>query len=94
MPQIKIIKEPLPLHELVMANGPFIRVAGVLGASAVALGAYGAHKKYPKDKIDELKPIYQTANRMHFFHALALLGVPLCKNPKIVSVYLFVWFHL
>lgn len=66
-------------------HGPFIKIAGVMGATAVALGAYGAHRTYPKDKGQELKPIFDTANRMHFFHSLALLGVPMCKNPKIVS---------
>lgn len=56
-----------------------------MGATGVVLGAYGAHRTYPKDKEQELKAIFETANRYHFFHTLALLGVPMCKNPKLVS---------
>lgn len=54
--------------------------------TATILGAYGAHRTYPKDSADELKMMFDTANRYHFFHSLALLSVPLCKNPKIVSI--------
>jgi hypothetical protein len=34
------------LSSLARASGPFIRIAGLSGAAAVALGAYGAHSKY------------------------------------------------
>lgn len=61
-----------------------------MGASAVALGAYGAHKKYPEGKAELLKPVFETANRMHFFHSLALMGVPMCRNPAVVSTRLSV----
>lgn len=71
-------------------GGPFIRIAGFMGATAVALGAYGAHRTYPKDlpkeKQTELQRIFETGNRYHFFNSLALLGVPLCRCPKIVSI--------
>lgn len=59
-----------------------------MGATAVALGAYGSHRTYPKDSSTELKPIFEIANRYHFFHSLALITVPLCRNPKLVSNYL------
>ncbi|CAG9859256.1 unnamed protein product [Phyllotreta striolata] len=84
-PSVTIITEKTPLWKLAAEHGPFIKIAGVMGATAVALGAYGAHKTYPKDKADELKPIFDTANRLHFFHSLALLGVPMCKNPKLAG---------
>lgn len=57
-----------------------------MGATATILGAYGAHKTYPQDKADELKTIYQTANRYHFFHTLALFGVPLSRYPNLVKI--------
>lgn len=82
---IKIITERIPLYTQVSEHGPFLKIAGLMGAGAVGLGAYGAHRKYPKDRIDELKPIFETANRFHFFHTLVLLGVPFCRNPKLVS---------
>ncbi|CAG9823661.1 unnamed protein product [Phaedon cochleariae] len=85
IPSVTVITEKTPLWKLATEGGPFIRIAGVMGASAVILGAYGAHKAYPKDKVQELKQIYETANRFHFFHSLALLGVPMCKNPKVTG---------
>lgn len=81
-----MITEKTPLWKLASENGPFIRIAGIMGASAVILGAYGAHRTYPKDRVQELKPIFETANRFHFFHSLALLGVPMCRNPAVVSI--------
>lgn len=68
----------------------FVRLAGLSGASAVALGAYGAHVFYRRDYPEELKQVYETANRYHFLHTLALLGVPLCKRPKLAGSMLAV----
>lgn len=81
-PQIQIIKETEPLWMMAKEPGPFVRIAGLSGALAVSLAAYGAHKKYPKDQINELKAVADSANKMHFFHSLALLAVPLCRNPR------------
>ena len=33
----------------------------------------------------EYKSVYETANKYHFFHSLALLAVPLTRRPLIVS---------
>lgn len=74
-----------PLWKMALKEGPFIRIAGISGAAAVALGAYGAHKEYPKDKIEKLKPIFENANKFHFLTSLALLGVPFCRRPTVVS---------
>ncbi|KAF7271479.1 hypothetical protein GWI33_015646 [Rhynchophorus ferrugineus] len=62
---ITVITEKTPLWKLVNECGPFIRIGALMGASAVALGAY--------------------ANRYHFFHSLALMTVPLCRNPKLAG---------
>lgn len=75
-----------PLWKLAAEHGPFVKLAGLMGATATILGAYGAHKSYPKENAEELRAIYQTANRYHFFHTLALLGVPLCKYQKLVQL--------
>lgn len=41
---------------------------------------------YSKDEIGlEQRRIFETANRYHFIHTLALLGLPLCKFPAVVS---------
>lgn len=56
------------------------RIAGLFGASAVILGAIGAHKH--KDATPEQKKIFETANGYHFIHSVALLGVPMCNWPR------------
>ncbi|XP_035214197.1 transmembrane protein 256 homolog [Stegodyphus dumicola] len=64
----------------------FIKIAGLSGATAVAMGAYGSHGFYPKPDIPaELKDVYKTANYYHFLHTLALLAVPLTKRPLLVG---------
>lgn len=94
-----------------MVGNPFIRLAGLSGAAAVVLGAYGAHCMYLnfkillnrmydtinnktvftflalmlKEGLEERKRIYETANRYHFLHTLALFGVPLSRFPRTVS---------
>lgn len=92
--QTTIITERVPLYKLAQEGGPFVRIAGLVGASAVALGAYGAHRTYPKDKHAELQRIFETGNRYHFFNSLALLAVPLCRYPKISGSFLIVGISL
>jgi uncharacterized membrane protein YgdD (TMEM256/DUF423 family) len=46
------------------------------GATAVALGAFGAHALKAR-LTPELLAVYHTAVEYHFWHALALLGVAL-----------------
>ncbi|CAL4059418.1 unnamed protein product, partial [Meganyctiphanes norvegica] len=48
------------------------------------------HFFYRRDYPEELKQVYETANRYHFLHTLALLGVPLCKRPKLAGPMLAV----
>lgn len=85
-----IVHDKVPLWQLAREGGPFIRIAGLMGASAVILGAYGAHKSYPVEKGADLQRIFETGNRYHFLNTLALFGVPLCRYPKVVSI-LFIW---
>jgi uncharacterized membrane protein YgdD (TMEM256/DUF423 family) len=52
----------------------FIKVAAILGALAVVLGAFGAHAL--KQKLsDATLNIFETAVRYHFYHVLALLMI-------------------
>lgn len=76
----------MPLWKLAQEAGPYVRLAGLSGASAVVLGAMGAHRTFPEtDSKEDLKKIFETANRFHFLHTLALVSVPLCKRPMLVS---------
>jgi len=75
-----ISEESMPNFErFVLQGSPFVRLAGLSGAAAVALGAYGAHS-FPPEK-QEMKRVYDTANFYHFVHTMALLAVPLARRP-------------
>jgi uncharacterized membrane protein YgdD (TMEM256/DUF423 family) len=52
----------------------FLLLASILGALAVALGAFGAHALESRLSA-ELLSTYEVGVRYHFYHALALLGV-------------------
>ncbi len=51
------------------------RIAGVVGALGVALGAFGAHGLKQVVTDPHLLDVWETAARYHVLHALALLGV-------------------
>ncbi|XP_011299482.1 uncharacterized protein [Fopius arisanus] len=67
---------PEPLWKSAVASGPYLKLAGLSGATAVILGAYGAHRKY---KDDQLKQVFETANRYDFYHSLAMVGLVACR---------------
>ncbi|XP_022710158.1 transmembrane protein 256 homolog isoform X2 [Varroa jacobsoni] len=76
---------------LARTGSPFICIAGLSGALAVAMGAYGAHVVYRREDIEEQrKEIYDRTNSYHFIHSLALLGVPLSRRPFITGSLLSV----
>ncbi|MDX9972478.1 MAG: DUF423 domain-containing protein [FCB group bacterium] len=57
----------------------FLRTAAFLGASAVALGAFGAHglkERLPAD----LLTVFEVGVRYHMYHALALLALALAPQ--------------
>lgn len=60
----------------------YIRLGGISGASAVALGAYGAHV-LPQD--DYRIEIFEKANKYHFFHSLGLLMATQASKPHLVG---------
>ncbi len=58
-----------------MSNQKSVLIAAsLLGGLAVLLGAFGAHALQLKPPQSDW---YQTANQYHFYHALALLVLPL-----------------
>lgn len=70
----------LMLTDFVPKGSLFVKIAGLSGVSAVAMGAYGAHTFKAEEDADK-KKVYDTANFYHFLHTLALLAVPLTKRP-------------
>ncbi|KAI5693474.1 hypothetical protein M8J76_013771, partial [Diaphorina citri] len=38
--------------------------------------------------LEEAKKVFETANRYHFYHSIALLAVPLSHYPKLTTAFL------
>lgn len=53
----------------------FITLAAILGATGVALGAFGAHGLAGILEANGRADTFETASRYHMYHALAVLGV-------------------
>ena len=56
-------------------NPAQVRIAAILGALAVALGAFGAHSLAELLGTNGKLDIWKTASLYHFLHALALLVI-------------------
>jgi len=80
--------EQIVIREVQMASAgrAFTRIAGLSGAAAVSLGAYGSHAFLNKKDVDQkLKNTFEIANKYHFLHTLALLAVPLTSRPMLTG---------
>ena len=64
-----------------MTQPNFIRLAALLGAAAVAIGAFGAHGLKPRLTEYQLS-IFEKGVQYHFYHALALLAVELLLQQR------------
>ncbi len=67
----------------------FIRLAALLGAAAVTIGAFGAHGLkgfFERRQIEAAIPLhtYETGVQYHFYHTLAigLVGLLLARQPE------------
>jgi len=61
-----------------------IIIAGISGAMAVVLGAFGAHGLKPRIEPQQLEA-FETAVRYHFIHTLALLAVAILLDKAASS---------
>lgn len=80
--------KPITMWELVDRNDHFVRLAGLSGATAIIMGAYGKHNLAKIQDIHEqleAKAVFETANRFHFLHSFALFAMPLARRPGLVS---------
>ncbi|XP_058451796.1 transmembrane protein 256-like [Malaya genurostris] len=83
--------EPLPpVWKILGSNRHILKLAGISGAVAVMLGAYGAHHRFAHidEKERDPKIIFEMTNRYHFIHSLALLAAPLARKPVLTTILL------
>lgn len=67
-------------------NRNVVRIAGLSGALAVGLGAYGAHVVMTNPEVpDEQKISFRTANLYHFIGTGGLIAASLGRYPRVVS---------
>lgn len=58
-----------------MKNPKYIKLAAILGALAVVIGAFGAHGLQPILTKHDRLATFETAVQYHFYHTLAILLV-------------------
>lgn len=67
-----------------MENRWILTVAAMLGAAAVAIGAFGAHAFKPHLEAIGRADVFETAVKYHFYHSLALLALGFYAQNKII----------
>ncbi len=68
----------------------WIRLAGISGAIAIGLGAYGSHVVMMNDSIPEVqKNSFRTASMYHFFGTFGLIASSMTRYPAVVRIYTF-----
>ncbi|XP_063043164.1 transmembrane protein 256 [Engraulis encrasicolus] len=67
------------------ASRVVLGLGGLSGALGVAAGAYGAHGFRRSDRDDYLKELYETSNKYHMYHSLALVGAAHCRKPALAG---------
>jgi len=69
---------------VLLFNRNLVRMAGLSGAFAVGLGAYGAHVIMVNDKIlDNQKHSFKTANMYHFIGTFGMVACSMASYPKV-----------
>ncbi|GFR49610.1 hypothetical protein Agub_g11631 [Astrephomene gubernaculifera] len=65
------------------AGSVWFRIAALSGATAVGMGAYGAHGFKPQDP--HYLEVYRRANLYHLVHSLLLAIAPSTRRPWLVG---------
>jgi len=79
-PLINSSRSPLAL---MAPTAGVVRIAGVSGALAIGLGAYGAHSLAAQEVTQDRLKAFEVANRYHLIHSAALLAMPLASKPRL-----------
>uniref|UniRef100_A0AAF5D3Y0 Elongation factor 1-alpha n=1 Tax=Strongyloides stercoralis TaxID=6248 RepID=A0AAF5D3Y0_STRER len=83
----EVSQRVLPPREVFSMTSPFVRLAGLSGAAAVALAAYGAHSvmKEGANVSEENKKTFETASKYHLVHSVALLFSSQARYPALTG---------
>jgi len=68
---------------LMAPTSGLVRIAGLSGALAIGLGAYGAHSLAAQEVTQDRQKAFEVANRYHLIHSAALLALPLASKPRL-----------
>eukprot|EP00057_Strongylocentrotus_purpuratus_P021524 XP_011675998.1 PREDICTED: transmembrane protein 256 homolog [Strongylocentrotus purpuratus] len=63
----------------------FLRIGAVSGFAAVVLGGYGAHVLKTRTGVEHEITTFDSANKYHLIHSLALLAVPHTRKPLLTG---------
>ncbi|OQS05642.1 hypothetical protein THRCLA_20564 [Thraustotheca clavata] len=63
----------------------WFKTGAVSGASAVLLGAFGAHGLQNRVKDPKMLKNWDTAAQYHLLHSAVLLAVPFARRPNLVG---------
>jgi uncharacterized membrane protein YgdD (TMEM256/DUF423 family) len=76
-----------------ISTGKYIQLAAVLGALAVAIGAFGAHGLEPVLQKFGKTETFETAVKYHFYHSLAIFlsAILLQINPEKTLIKRSIW---
>lgn len=83
------------LYKIAGSSLAFTRLGGLSGAAAMCLLVYHTHlpnvvEDYDDPKVD-MRRVFETTNRYHLIHSLALMAVPLVRHPIFVSTLSVCW---
>ncbi|VDM98683.1 unnamed protein product [Thelazia callipaeda] len=66
-----------------------VRLAGLSGALAISFGAFGSHALRENGNVDERRlRAFDTGNRYHLIHSIALLGASKSRFPWLTAALL------
>ncbi|CAI5438539.1 unnamed protein product [Caenorhabditis angaria] len=84
--KLNIWANPTQPQAQILDMSPVTRLAGLSGAIAISLGAYGSHVLRDNPEIESRRRMaFDTASRYHMIHSLALLAAHRARFPILTT---------
>ncbi|CDI98062.1 protein of unknown function DUF423 [Echinococcus multilocularis] len=83
-PVTRVVEKTIEVP-LKSSGGRYAKLAGVLGATAIAALAYSAHGFRNAEKSEERRHTFKSGADIHILHSLALLGVRSSRFPQLTA---------